>query len=275
MTDGRLAELQDVSYTYPGAENPAIKEIDLEIRKGEWLAVLGANGSGKSTFAKHLNALLTPSQGDCFVNGLSTGTEEGQKEARRQVAMVFQNPENQIVAAVVEEDVAFGPENMGLPSCEIEKRVKWALGVAGLEDLARRPSYALSGGQKQRLAVAGAIAMKPPCIVLDEASSMLDPQGREELMDLLFKLRDEGLTLVTITHRLEEVERCDRCAVMENGEIMWTGSPADLFRQGEDLNHWGLEPPVMVKEWLLLREKGIVPAGTGPTERELIEALCP
>jgi energy-coupling factor transport system ATP-binding protein len=275
MTGDCLASFTGVSFTYPGSENQAISSIDLEIKRGEWIAVLGSNGSGKSTLAKHLNALLVPSQGDCFVNGLNTRNDEGRKEARRSVSMVFQNPENQIIAAVVEEDVAFGPENMGLPSEEIRKRVRWALKISGLVDKARKPVYALSGGQKQRLAVAGAIAQKPPCLVMDEATTMLDPRGRDDLMKILSALHSGGMTLVSITHRLEEILECDRCIVLSGGRNVWQGTPRELFRQGKRLQTWGLEVPGIIREWEMLVEGGALKADT-PTEIEaMVEELCP
>ena len=275
MTGDCLASFTGVSYTYPDSENQAISSIDLEIKRGEWIAVLGSNGSGKSTLAKHLNALLVPSQGDCFVNGLNTRNDEGRKEARRSVSMVFQNPENQIIAAVVEEDVAFGPENMGLPSEEIRKRVRWALKISGLVDKARKPVYALSGGQKQRLAVAGAIAQKPPCLVMDEATTMLDPRGRDDLMKILSALHSGGMTLVSITHRLEEILECDRCIVLSGGRNVWQGTPRELFRQGKRLQTWGLEVPGIIREWEMLVEGGALKADT-PTEIEaMVEELCP
>ncbi len=275
MTGDCLASFTGVSYTYPGSENQAISSIDLEIKRGEWIAVLGSNGSGKSTLAKHLNALLVPSQGDCFVNGLNTRNDEGRKEARRSVSMVFQNPENQIIAAVVEEDVAFGPENMGLPSEEIRKRVRWALKISGLVDKARKPVYALSGGQKQRLAVAGAIAQKPPCLVMDEATTMLDPRGRDDLMKILSALHSGGMTLVSITHRLEEILECDRCIVLSGGRTVWQGTPRELFRQGKRIQTWGLEVPGIIREWEMLVEGGALKAET-PTEIEaMVEELCP
>ena len=274
MTGDCLARFSGVSFTYPGSTAPALSGIELEITGGEWIAVLGSNGSGKSTLAKHLNALLVPTQGDCFVKGINTKTEEGKRLARKTVSMVFQNPENQIIAAVVEEDVAFGPENLGLPSVEIRDRVRWALKLSGLEKLARKPVYALSGGQKQRLAVAGAIAQRPPCLVLDEATTMLDPRGRKDLMDVLSALHDEGMNLVSITHRLEEILLCDRCLVLSEGEIAWQGAPSDLFLLGDRLKAWGLDIPGIVKEWELLVQRGLIGRETAPGIGDMVEALC-
>lgn len=274
MTEECLGRFSHVSFSYPESCYPAIEDIDLEIRKGEWIAVLGSNGSGKSTLAKHLNALLTPTQGDCFVEGLSTSSEEGRVRARKTVSMVFQNPENQIIAAVVEEDVAFGPENLGFPPEEIRERVKWALEISGLSTMSRKPVYALSGGQKQRLAVAGAIAQKPPCLVMDEATTMLDPRGRKDLMDVLAALHADGMTLVSITHRLEEILLCDRCVVLSQGKICWRGTPLELFLMGPGLAEWGLEIPGLVKVWKELFDRGLIGSETKPLIGEMVEAIC-
>jgi len=274
MTGDCLGRFRGVSFTYPESNVPAIENIDIEINRGEWVAVLGSNGSGKSTLAKHLNALLTPTQGDCFVGELNTRSEEGRIKARKTVSMVFQNPENQIIAAVVEEDVAFGPENLGFPSEEIRERVKWALEISGLATMSRKPVYALSGGQKQRLAVAGAIAQKPPCLVMDEATTMLDPRGRKDLMDVLAVLHAEGMTLVSITHRLEEILLCDSCVILSKGKICWRGTPVELFLLGPRLEEWGLEVPPIVKEWLLLVDRGVIGPDTMPVIGEMVEAIC-
>lgn len=269
-----LGRFSHVSFTYPESSVPAIEDIDLEIRRGEWVAVLGCNGSGKSTLAKHLNALLTPTQGDCFVEGSNTKCEDGRIKARKAVSMVFQNPENQIIAAVVEEDVAFGPENLGFPPEEIRERVRWALNISGLSTMSRKPVYALSGGQKQRLAVAGAIAQKSPCLVMDEATTMLDPRGRKDLMDVLATLHDEGMTLVSITHRLEEILLCDSCVVLSGGKICWRGTPVDLFLLGSQLGEWGLEVPGLVREWKILLDRNVIGPETMPVIGKMVEALC-
>ncbi|MFP4481910.1 MAG: energy-coupling factor transporter ATPase [Thermovirgaceae bacterium] len=274
MTAGEIVSFRNVGYTYPGSEKAALGGIDLDVKKGEWLAVLGANGSGKSTLARHFNALLVPTQGACLVGGVDTGTEEGQRHARSQVAIVFQNPENQIVAAIVEEDVAFGPENLGIDPGEIKRRVEEALKETGLAELAEKPTYALSGGQKQRLAVAGAIAMKPPCLVLDEATSMLDPSGRKELQQVLKRLHSEGMTLVSITHRMEEIFHCDRCVVLESGELVWEGSPLELFREGERLEEWGLGIPPFIVLWRELVRRKLIGEDVRPVPEEMVSALC-
>jgi energy-coupling factor transport system ATP-binding protein len=265
MTERVIVSFENVSYTYPGSGKFALKDINLEVSEGEWLAVLGANGSGKSTLARHFNALLVPTQGVCLVGGSDTRTDDGQRRAREMAAIVFQNPENQIVAAIVEEDVAFGPENLGVPPEEIKRRVERALKETGLTDLAGKPTYALSGGQKQRLAVAGAIAMQPPCLVLDEATSMLDPSGRQELQQVLWRL-----------HRMEEILRCDRCVVLNGGSIVWEGLPLALFRdEDRRLGQWGLEIPPLVAVWKGLVGSGIISCEVPPVLEEMVSALCP
>lgn len=274
MTPRFHSALTEVSYTYPRAGSPALSGVNLEIREGEWLALLGRNGSGKSTLAKHLNALLVPTQGACFVSGLDTRDPAVQWEVRQHVAVVFQNPDNQLVAAVVEEDAAFGPENAGLAPHLIRERVKWALEVTSLSGKARTPTYALSGGQKQRLAVAGALAMNPPCIVLDEATAMLDPQGRQDILRVVRHLHDGGMTIVQITHRLEEIMTADRVVVVDEGRAVWTGAPVELFALGSELDRWGLEVPPMVRLWARLREGGLFGDDVVPSAGEVIEALC-
>ena len=275
MSEGFVSVLLGVRYTYPRTDTAVLDGIDLEIRGGEWLALLGPNGSGKSTLAKHLNALLTPTQGVCLVCGRDTKDEDGLYDVRRLVAMVFQNPDNQLVAAVVEEDAAFGPENAGMASEEIRRRVDWALEVCGLRGKERSPVYTLSGGQKQRLAIAGALAGNPPCLVLDEATAMLDPQGREEIMDVVADRHGRGMTIVQITHRLEEVVACHRVAVIDEGRLRWQGRPADLFSLGaERLASWGLETPPFVRLWQRLREAGVVGTDVRPSVKEVLDALC-
>lgn len=266
--------LKEVSYTYPRADSPALAGVNLEIREGEWLALLGRNGSGKSTLAKHLNALLVPTQGACFVCGLDTRDPSSQWEVRQQVAVVFQNPDNQLVAAVVEEDAAFGPENSGLAPETIRDRVKWALEVTGLSGKSRTPTYALSGGQKQRLAVAGALALNPPCLVLDESTAMLDPQGRAEILRVVHDLHHRGMAIVQITHRLEEITSADRIVVVDNGKPVWEGTPLELFSMGDEIACWGLEVPPLVLFWKKLRQAGAISPDVLPLNNEVIEALC-
>ena len=270
---GSVCELREVGYTYPGAKTPALAGISLRIAPGAWVALLGSNGSGKSTLARIFNALLVPTQGSSLVCGWDTGKEEHHAAVRREVCMVFQNPENQIVAATVEEDVAFGPENLGLPSEEIVSRVRWALEVVGLTALGRQPVYALSGGQKQRLAVAGALALRPRCLVLDEATSMLDPQGRADLASVLRELHAEGMTLVSITHRLEEILDCDEVHVLHRGQQVWHGAPLDFFAVPRP--EWGVEDPPLWRLWRRLRSGNRIPRTIFPRGKEMAEALCP
>ena len=274
MTPKDICTLQDVGYTYPEADRPALDGVSFQVREGEWLALLGSNGSGKSTLAKHLNALLLPTQGACFVYGMDTRDEQNLWTIRSHVAMVFQNPENQIVGTVVEDDAAFGPENLGLPSEEIKKRVDWALSVTGLEGKATNPTYSLSGGEKQRLAVAGALALDPPCLVLDEPTAMLDPQGRRDLLSILKTLHSQGRTIVYITHRLEETVFCDRALVLQEGRVEWSGCISELFTHRGKLEEWGLESPPFVELWQMLVRENIISRNTPATVDGVRQALC-
>lgn len=269
-----VCALRGVSFTYPGATTPAIEGVDLTIRPGEWLALIGANGSGKSTLAKLLNALLIPTRGDCFVCGFKTTNEGDLWTIRSLISMVFQNPDNQIVASVVEEDVAFGPENLGLPSVEIRERVRECLQLVGLEEKSRTPTYALSGGQKQRLAIAGALAMQPNCLVLDEATAMLDPQGREDVLEILRRLHAAGMTVVHITHRLDEIMDATRVVVLEKGKISWEGKTSALFSSTR-LEEWGLEMPPIVRFSRTLKGRGLLPEDCLPSVKGLLDGLCP
>ena len=237
--DISIASLQGLGYSYLEVGNLALDGIDLEVQRGDWIALLGGNGSGKSTLAKHFNALLTPMQGACFICGMDSRDDKNLWEIRKTVSMVFQNPENQIVSTVVEDDTAFGPENLGLPAEEIRARVDSALKIAGLWDKAEVASYTLSGGQKQRLAIAGAIAMDTPCIVLDEPTAMLDPQGRKEVMDLLKSLHGKGTTIIHITHRLEEIENATKVVVLKK-ENLSGEEPLKSYFSGRNSNHGGL-----------------------------------
>ena len=267
-----VLSVRGVGYAYPGASSPALDEVTLEVARGEWTALVGANGSGKSTFAKICNALLNPTQGACFVRGLDTAAPENQREIRRNVALVFQNPEDQIVASIVEEDVAFGPENLGLPHAEIRRRVDDALERVGLAPFRRRGSYSLSGGQKQRLALAGALALGPDILVLDESTSMLDPEGREDFLACLKSLKKNGMTILQITHRMEEAVASDRIVVMSRGRNVWDGSPADFFDGA--YRAWGFEEPDEIALYRRLLAERFVPASTPPTVRAMLEVLC-
>ena len=282
MPGKTVCELRDVTYVYPGAAaesspppRPALDQINLSIREGEWVALLGSNGSGKSTLAKHLNALLLPTQGDCIVYGMSTRKSDNVFAIRSSVAMVFQNPENQIVGTVVEEDAAFGPENQGISPLEIRQRVDAALDAVSLLEKRKKPVYTLSGGEKQRLAVAGALAMDTPCLVLDEATAMLDPQGRSDLLDVLTALHKKGKTIISITHRLEEIIPCDRAVVLLAGGIAWDGTVRDLLLCSPSFRTWGLDTPPLVSLWTDLRARPGVEMPFLPSVHDMAEALCP
>ena len=241
-----------LSFSYPVEEGQrrttALEDVTLSIEKGSFVVVLGHNGSGKSTLAKHFNAVLLPSGGAVYVEGMNTQDEDLLLEIRRRVGMVFQNPDNQIVANVVEEDVAFAPENLGVPTAEIRRRVDDALAAVGMTEFARHAPHLMSGGQKQRVAIAGVIAMEPECIVLDEATAMLDPAGRREVLDTVHRLnRQRGITVVHITHHMSEAEDADRVIVMNDGVVAMDGTPRDIFSRVEELRSLGLAAPDTVE----------------------------
>ena len=241
-----------LSFSYPVEEGQrrttALDNVTLSIEKGSFVVVLGHNGSGKSTLAKHMNAVLLPSGGAVYVEGMDTKKEELLLEIRRRVGMVFQNPDNQIVANVVEEDVAFAPENLGVPTAEIRRRVDDALAAVGMTEFTRHAPHLLSGGQKQRVAIAGVIAMEPECIVLDEATAMLDPSGRREVLDTVHRLnRERGITVVHITHHMSEAEDADRVIVMNDGVVAMDGAPREIFSRVEELQALGLAAPDTVE----------------------------
>lgn len=241
-----LIEIQNVSYAYEDAAAKALNNVSLTINDGEFVAVVGHNGSGKSTLAKHLNALLLPTEGKVLVDGMDTADEADTLSIRQRVGMVFQNPDNQLVTTIVEEDVAFGPENMGVPGNEIRTRVDRALAAVGMEKYAHSAPNMLSGGQKQRIAIAGMLAMQPKVLVLDEATAMLDPKGRRDIIDLVTKLHKEnGITVVMITQYMEEAIGADRVAVMSGGELILEGTPKEVFSQDELLHKHRLDVPVM------------------------------
>ena len=240
-----MIETKHLSFTYPaeeGKENaPALRDVDIAIEKGSFTVVLGHNGSGKSTLAKSFNAVVLPSGGNVYVAGMDTLDEALVLAIRQRVGMVFQNPDNQIVANVVEEDVAFAPENLGVPSEEIRKRVDDALAAVGMREFVTHAPHLLSGGQKQRIAIAGVIAMEPECIVLDEATAMLDPIGRREVLETIHRLnREKGITVVLITHHMNEAETADRLIVMDDGRVMLDGTPKEVFPQVGKLRSMGL-----------------------------------
>ena len=243
-----LIRTEALSFTYPASGErlalPVFENLNVEIAEGSFTAVIGPNGCGKSTLAKHFNAVLLPAGGKVWVAGMDTADEEKLLEIRRQIGMVFQNPDNQIVANVVEEDVAFAPENLGVPSPEIRRRVDDALKTVGMYDYREHAPHLLSGGQKQRVAIAGVLAMQPRCIVLDEPTAMLDPRGREEVIATVSRLnRERGITVVLITHHMNEAARADRVLVMHKGGILTDGSPREVFAQVELLRKAGLDVP--------------------------------
>lgn len=271
--------VENLEHTYIDGQNNqvlALSNINLAINPGEFVAIIGTNGSGKSTLAKHLNGLLLPSKGTCKVSGYLTTDEEHIWEIRQEVGMVFQNPDNQIVAAVVEEDVAFGLENMGVPSVEIRKRVDNALQAVGLSSYTKQAPYRLSGGQKQKVAIAGILALEPKCIVFDEPTAMLDPMGRQELVETIVALnKEKKITVVYITHKMEEAILANRVLVMDKGHIVLTGSPSEVFSQVAALENLGLEVPLAAKLAHNLRKEGHELPEKIITHEELEAALCP
>lgn len=244
-------KIENLSYSYDeddGSTVPVLKNISLDIKKGEYLAILGHNGSGKSTLAKLLNMILVPTAGKITVDGIDITSQELSEDdifaLRKKVGMVFQNPDNQLVATIVEEDVAFGPENLGYPQEEIRKRVDEALDTVGMSEYAHHEPHRLSGGQKQRIAIAGIIAMSPECMIFDESTSMLDPSGRKDVLKTMEKLnRENGITVITITHYMNEAAKADRVVVLDDGDILMDGTPAQIFAYPEKLRKAGLDVP--------------------------------
>lgn len=270
-------EVTNLTYIYnqgkPG-EYRALSGVDLTIKKGEYLALAGPNGSGKSTLARHFNALLTPSSGKVIVDGLDTSRQEDIWEIRRRVGMVFQNPDNQIVSSVVEEDVAFGVENLGLPLAEVRARVTEALEQTGLTRFRLHATHLLSGGQKQRLAIAGVLAMQPACLVLDEPTAMLDPAGRKELLDTLERLnRDLGITVILVTHFMEEAARAGRVLVLDSGRVVLAGTPGEVFSQDKILEELGLELPAPTHIARGLKRRGFLIPEPILTPDDLVKAV--
>lgn len=273
-----MIKIENLKHYYKDGDGNEVKAIDgisLEIAQGEFVAIIGANGSGKSTLARHLNALLLPTEGKVYVSGLDTSDESKMWDVRQQVGMVFQNPDNQIVAAIVEEDVAFGPENIGVPGPEIRERVDKALAAVNMTAYAKHAPHLLSGGQKQRVAIAGILALEPKCIVLDEPTAMLDPQGRKEIISTVKRLnKDKGMTIVYITHYMTEALAADRVVVMDKGHIRFTGSPREVFSRVRELEEIGLEAPLAAKIAYELRRNGAKLPENIITDEELARALC-
>jgi len=253
----------------------ALTNINLTIKPGEFVAIIGPNGSGKSTLAKLFNGIFVPTQGDIFVDGLNTKDKDKIWEIRRKAGMVFQNPDNQIVATIVEEDVAFGPENLGIPPKEIRQRIDEALRIVELTEFAHKAPHLLSGGQKQRVAIAGILAMKPDCIILDEPTAMLDPVGRNEVISTIKKLnKQEGKTIILITHFMQEAVCADRVLVMEKGKIVMEGKPKEIFSQVEELKSHGLDVPQVTELAYLLAKENVPLPNDILTVDEMVDCLC-
>lgn len=279
--DGKeiLFDIRHLTHTFEtedGKTFDALSDVTCTIPKGSFTAIIGTNGSGKSTLARHLNALYLPTSGEVIVEGMKTSDMEHIWDIRQKVGMVFQNPDNQLVAAIVEEDVAFGPENLGVPAEEIRKRVDYALEKVGMSAYRTHSPAMLSGGQKQRIAIAGVLAMHPDCIVLDEPTAMLDPLGRKEVMDTIHELnRSEGITIVLITHFMEEAVTADHVLVVDRTKLQMQGTAREVFSQADKLTAMGLDVPVAADLAHRLRKKGYEIPEDCMTDEELGEALCP
>ena len=278
MENENIIIIDQLSFSYQREEEEkkkkAVDQVSLTFRKGSFTAILGKNGSGKSTLAKQLNGLLLPTEGVVYVGGFDTREEEHVWDVRQTAGMVFQNPDNQLVSAIVEDDVAFGPENLGIDPEEIRRRVDKSLEAVNMGKFRKKPPHLLSGGQKQRIAIAGVVAMKPQCIIFDEPTAMLDPKGRQEIMSIIRELHEEGITVILITHFMEEAAEAERVIVMNEGRVLLDGSPAEVFSQRQLLHSVNLDIPLAVELAGKLREKGIpVPENIISTE-EMVEYLC-
>ena len=273
-----IIKIDNLYFQYPHGEDEepklAIKGVSLEIEEGSFTAIIGQNGSGKSTLAKNLNGLLLPSKGAVYVSGMDTRDEDKIWDIRQTAGMVFQNPDNQLVSAIVEDDVAFGPENIGIDPVEIRARVDEALDAVKMGKYKRKAPHLLSGGQKQRIAIAGVIAIRPRCIIFDETTAMLDPRGRKDIMEIIEKLHREGITVILITHFMDEAVRADRVVIMNKGEILLDGTPEHVFSQDELIRSARLDVPMAAEIAIYLRENGIdVPPEVVTAER-LKEFVC-
>ena len=270
-----IIEVKDVEFRYEGAEEDAVAGVSLRVERGEFVAVLGRNGSGKSTLAKLLNALNIPQKGEIWIDGVAAHEEANSLEVRKKCGMVFQNPDNQIVATVVEEDCAFGLENLGVPPEEIRRRVDEALRVVGMRDYAEAAPHMLSGGQKQRVAIAGVLAMRPKIIVFDESTAMLDPSGRREVFAVAEELnRRDGITIVWITHFMDEALRAGRLLVMDAGKVALEGAPREVFEKTEEIRKMGLDAPPMAQLAAQLRADGVPLRAGIMTVEEMAVELC-
>lgn len=274
----KIISVQNVTFEYTREEGSepvtAMKNVSFEIETGTFTAIIGKNGSGKSTLAKNLNGLLIPTSGDIIVGGYNTKDDAHIWDIRQTAGMVFQNPDNQLVSAIVEDDVAFGPENLGIEPEEIRRRVDKALEAVNMGQFKKKAPHLLSGGQKQRIAIAGVVAMKPRCIIFDEPTAMLDPKGRKEIMAIIDELHSEGITVVLITHFMEEAVRADRVIIMNEGSILLDGTPAEVFSHGELMKSVNLDVPPIVELADKLREAGVNVPDEIITEEEMVEFLC-
>ena len=274
-----MIECRNLIFKYTAGENQeekiAINDVNLQIKEGEFIAILGHNGSGKSTMAKHMNALLIPTEGKMLVNKMDTSDMNNLWNVRETAGMVFQNPDNQLVATIVEEDVAFGPENLGVPPEEIRKRVDEALERVGMSEYKRHAPHLLSGGQKQRIAIAGILAMKPKCIIFDEPTAMLDPSGRKEVLDTIIDLnKNYGITVILITHYMDEAAKADRIVVMDKGKLILDGKPRDVFSNVEKMKNIGLDVPQVTELSYELQKVGINIDTRILDVNEMVNAIC-
>ena len=272
-------EVKDLVYRYSkeqGDDNlcPAIDHVSIEIKRGEYISIAGSNGSGKSTLARCLNGLLLPTEGEILVDGMDSNDDDLIWDIRKKIGMVFQNPDNQIVSSMVEDEVAFGPENIGIENPELRKRVDNALKSVGMYEYRNREAHKLSGGQKQRIAIAGAVAMRPDCIVFDEPTAMLDPKGRSQVMKVIRELNDQGITIILITHFMEEVAEADRVLVMKSGKLLADSVPEDVFADTNLIESAGLEIPAAVLLRNELIENGISLSHEVINKDDLVDALC-
>ncbi len=270
-----IIRIENVKYKYDKEDNTyAVDGVNLDIRKGEFTAIIGHNGSGKSTLAKLINSLLLPVEGKIYVKGMDTSDDSKLWDIRQTAGMVFQNPDNQLVATIVEEDIAFGPENQGVEPEEIRRRVDDALNAVGMYEFRKRPPHMLSGGQKQRIAIAGILALNSDCIILDEPTAMLDPSGRKEVMETLGKLKEQGKTILLITHYMDEAVQADRVVIMDKGNIKLDGTPKEVFRNIDEIKRFGLDVPQVTELAQALAKEGLnIPYDTIDV-KELVDALC-
>ena len=270
----KVIEIKNATFKYGSSDKPVINNVNLSVEKGEFVCIVGKNGSGKSTLSKLINGLLLPDSGEVLVNGLSTKEKSNLFEIRKRVGMVFQNPDNQMVATIVEDDIAFAPENIGLPSEEIGERIDFALSATDMQKFRFSQGHRLSGGQKQRIAIAGVLALKPEILILDESTAMLDPKGRKEVMDVVKKLNDEGMTVICITHYMEETLNADKIFIMMDGEIVKRGDVNEIFNSSIDVERYGLTLPRAVYIANELSKNGLPIKENVLSEEDLTEELC-